>query len=146
MYKHVYHHRVRYRECDPMGVVYHTHYLDYFEAARTEALRALGIAYRDVEARGIIMPVIDVDVQYKRPARYDDLLAIETRFETVPGVRVPIAYTVRRADASDVLATGHVTLCFMDAERRRPMRPPEAIRRPFERAMADEPVPGDAAS
>lgn len=129
-----------------MGVVYHTHYLDYFEAARTEALRELGIAYRDVEASGIVMPVIDVDVQYKRPARYDDLLDIETRFETVPGVRVPIAYTVQPTGTSNVLATGHVTLCFMDAERRQPMRPPDAIRRAFERALANGSRPGDAAS
>lgn len=136
MYEYVYQHRVRYRECDPMGVVYHTHYLDYFEAARTEALRDLGIAYRDVEARGIIMPVVRVDVQYRQPAHYDDLLHIVTRFETMPSVRVPIAYAVKRANASDVLATGNVTLCFMDAERRRPTRPPAAIRQAFENAMA----------
>lgn len=137
MYEYVYQHRVRYRECDPMGVVYHTHYLDYFEAARTEALRDLGIAYRDVEERGIIMPVIDLDVQYKRPARYDDLLDIVTRFETMPSVRVPITYAVQRTGTSDALATGHVTLCFMDAERRRPTRPPARLLHAFEAAMAD---------
>jgi acyl-CoA thioester hydrolase len=136
MYTYDYQHRVRYRECDPMGVVYHTHYIDYFEAARTEGLRELGIAYRDVEERGIIMPVVKLDVQYKRPARYDDLLTIETRFETMPSVRVPIDYTVRRAESDDVLVTGHVTLCFMDAERRRPTRIPDDMRRVFERAMA----------
>lgn len=137
MYEYVYQHRVRYRECDPMGVVYHTHYLDYFEAARTEALRDLGIAYRDVEARGIIMPVVQLDVQYKRPARYDDLLDVVTRFEEMPNVRVPIHYVVQRAGAADVLATGHVTLCFMDAERRRPVPIPEVMRTIFERAMVD---------
>lgn len=137
MYTYRYEHRVRYRECDPMGVVYHTHYLDYFEAARTEALRNLGIAYRDVEDSGIIMPVVNLDVQYKRPACYDDLLDIVTRFETMPSVRVPITYAVHRNDApSDVLATGQVTLCFMDAERRRPTRPPAPVRRSFERAMS----------
>jgi acyl-CoA thioester hydrolase len=136
MYTYDYQHRVRYRECDPMGVVYHTHYIDYFEAARTEGLRELGIAYRDVEERGIIMPVVKLDVQYKRPARYDDLLTIETRFETMPSVRVPIDYTVRRAESDEVLVTGHVTLCFMDAERRRPTRIPDDMRRVFERAMA----------
>ena len=136
MYEYVYQHRVRYRECDPMGVVYHTHYLDYFEAARTEALRELGIAYRDVEDSGIIMPVVNLDVQYKRPALYDDLLDIVTRFETMPSVRVPITYAVRRTGESDVLATGQVTLCFMDAERRRPTRPPASIRRTFERALS----------
>ena len=136
MYTYDYQHRVRYRECDPMGVVYHTHYIDYFEAARTEGLRELGIAYRDVEERGIIMPVVKLDVQYKRPARYDDLLTIETRFETMPSVRVPIDYIVRRAESDEVLVTGHVTLCFMDAERRRPTRIPDDVRRVFERAMA----------
>ena len=137
MYEYVYQHRVRYRECDPMGVVYHTHYLDYFEAARTEALRDLGIAYRDVEDSGIIMPVVNLDVRYKRPARYDDLLDIVTRFETMPSVRVPIMYAVRRAAEPGLLVTGQVTLCFMDAAQRRPTRPPATIRRTFERAMAD---------
>ncbi len=136
MYTYEHQHRVRYRECDPMGVVYHTHYIDFFEAARTEGLRELGIAYRDVEARGIIMPVVQLDVQYKRPARYDDLLIIETRFETMPSVRVPIDYTVRRTESSKALVTGHVTLCFMDAERRRPTRIPDDLHRIFERAMA----------
>lgn len=136
MYEYVYQHRVRYRECDPMGVVYHTHYLDYFEAARTEALRALGIAYRDVEERGIIMPVVEANVQYKQPARYDDLLDVTTRFTSMPNVRVPIDYTVTRTGARAVLATGHVTLCFMDAERRRPIRIPPDLQATFERVMA----------
>ncbi len=137
MYEYVHQHRVRYRECDPMGVVYHAHYLDYFEAARTEALRDLGIAYRDMEDRGIIMPVVNLDVQYKRPARYDDLLDIVTRFETMPSVRVPITYAVRRAGETDVLVSGQVTLCFMDAARHHPTRPPDVIRHTFERALAD---------
>ena len=135
MYEYVYQHRVRYRECDPMGVVYHTHYLDYFEAARTEALRDLGIAYRDVEEGGIIMPVVNLDLQYKRPARYDDLLAIAAQFRTVPSVRVPIDYEVRRAGESDILATGQVTLCFMDAARNRPIRIPAAMRTTFEQVI-----------
>ena len=135
MHEYVHRHRVRYRECDPMGVVYHTHYLDYFEAARTEALRDLGIAYRDVEDDGIIMPVIDLSLQYKRPARYDDLLAIAAQFRTVPGVRVPIDYEVRRAGETDLLVTGRVTLCFMDAARNRPTRIPASMRAVFERVI-----------
>ena len=58
MIRYVYRHRVRYRECDPMGVVYHTHYADYFEAARTEALREIGLAYKTLEEAGVQMPVI----------------------------------------------------------------------------------------
>ncbi len=131
MYTHIYRHRVRYRECDPMGVVYHTHYLDYFEAARTEGLRSLGIAYRELEASGIIMPVVEARVHYHRPARYDDLLDVEARFAQVPEVRVPIDYAVRRAGEDDLLAEGPTTLCFVDGERRRPMTAPEAVREAF---------------
>jgi acyl-CoA thioester hydrolase len=114
-----------------MGVVYHTHYLDYFEAGRTEALRDLGLPYRTLEAEGIIMPVVKAEVQYKRPARYDDLLVIRVTFDELPGVRVPIDYTVRRQDEDQPLATGHTTLCFMDAEERRPISMPDAVRSAF---------------
>ena len=135
-YTFTYTHRVRYRECDPMSVVYHTHYLDYFEAARTEALRTLGIRYRDLEANGVIMPVVNVSVDYHSPARYDDLLHIDAIFPEMPSVRVPIAYAVRRADAEATLVTGHTDLCFMDAERRRPIRIPNTVRTAFAEVMA----------
>ena len=134
-YVYPHRHRVRYRECDPMGVVYHTHYLDYFEAGRTEALRDLGLPYRDLEDNGIIMPVVEANVQYRGPARYDDLLVIEVQFEEPPSVRVPIAYTVHRADEDEILVTGHTTLCFMDAERRRPIPAPDAVHEAFAAAL-----------
>lgn len=131
-YTYPHHHRVRYRECDPMGVVYHTHYLDYFEEARTEAMRDLGLAYRRLEDDGIIMPVVNVTINYKGPAHYDDLLVVEAHFGKMPVVRVPIDYTVHRKNEEDVLATGHTDLCFMDAERRRPIRVPEPVHEVFE--------------
>jgi acyl-CoA thioester hydrolase len=139
---YLYHHRVRYRECDPMGVVYHAHYLDYFEAARTEALRAWGVPYRKLEETGVIMPVVDVHLRYHRPAHYDDLLAIETAFPEPPGVRVPIDYTVRLKHEDGTLTpapcvTGRVTLCFVDPERNRPIGAPPMIREAFERALAE---------
>jgi len=120
-----------------MGVVYHTHYLDYFEAGRTEALRELGVRYKDLEANGIIMPVVEVDVRYRGPAYYDDVIVVEVSFEDRPSVRVPIEYTVTREGENETLATGHATLCFMDADRRRPVRPPNAIRSAFEDAFTD---------
>ena len=135
MYSYVYRHRVRYRECDPMGVVYHTHYLDYFEAARTEALREMGFAYKHLEERGVIMPVIELSVQYKRPARYDDVLEIVVHFDEVPRVRVPLSYEVRREGETDVLVTGHVTLCFFDRVRERPVSLPPPVRAVFERVL-----------
>ena len=135
MYCYTYRHRVRYRECDPMGVVYHAHYIDYFEFARTEALRAMGVAYKTLEDAGLFMPVIDVAVQYKRPAHYDDLLEIQGCFAEVPRVRLPIHYEVRRADDPTLLVTGHVTLCFFDRVRQRPIAAPETVRTLFEQAL-----------
>lgn len=116
-----------------MGVVYHTHFLDYFEAARTEAFRALGLAYRELEARGVMMPVVEANVRYRRPARYDDRLAIETHLPNeAPSVRLPTRYEVRREGEEALLVEGDVTLCFMDAERRRPIRAPEDVQHLFD--------------
>ena len=137
MYSYTYRHRVRYRECDPMGVVYHTHYLDFFEYARTEALREMGLAYKTLEDQGIIMPVIDLGMQFKGPARYDDVLEITARFEEVPGVRVPVTYEVHRVGDAALLATGHVTLCFVDRNRGRPIVAPDRVRAIFESALPD---------
>ena len=124
---YVYRHRVRYRECDPMGVVYHTHTVDWFEAARTEALRARGLPYAEVEAGGIIMPVVDLRVRYHAPVRYDDVVEVECELPDEPGVRVPIEYRVRREGEDKVLISGRVTLCVVDAATGRPTSPPAAI-------------------
>ena len=134
MITYVYQRRVRYRECDPMGVAYHTHYLDYFEEARTEALRSVGLPYKALEDGGIIMPVVEATVRYHASAYYDDLLAVETVFAEVPRVRVPIDYRVRRAGEDAVLASGRVVLCFVDPARGRPVPAPEAVRHAFETA------------
>ena len=122
-----YRHRVRYRECDPMGVVYHAHVLDWFEAARTEALRDAGLAYRQLEATGVVMPVVELAVRYHGSVLYDDEVEVEARFVSV-GVRVPVDYAVRRVGQDAVLVSGRVTLCFVDRERGRPVGPPDAVR------------------
>ena len=109
-----------------MGVVYHSHYIDYFEAARTEALRANGIIYKTIEENGIMMPVVDLAVKYKRPAFYDDLLDIKAVVNERPSIRTRIEYEVRRSEESDMLVTGHVTLCFIDMNTRRPVQAPAA--------------------
>ena len=124
-------HRVRYRECDPMGVVYHAHVVDWFEAARTEALREAGLPYRELEESGVIMPVIDLRVKYHASVFYDDLVEVEASFPSV-GVRLPIDYAVRRAGEEKVLISGRVTLCFVDRERGRPVAPPDRVRAVFD--------------
>jgi acyl-CoA thioester hydrolase len=127
MIEHTYRHRVRYRECDPMRVVYHAHYVDYFEAARTEALREHGLPYKALEDAGIIMPVVELNVRYLRPARYDDLLEVRVQFPEAPSVRVLTEYEVRRAGEDAVLVAGRVVLCFVDAARNRPVRAPQVL-------------------
>lgn len=110
-----------------MGIVYHAHYLDYFEAARTEALRALGLSYRDVEASGIVMPVLEASLRYRSPARYDDLLEIVSSFPEVPRARLAVDYVVRRHGEPETLVTGRVVLGFLDGATRRPVRAPDSI-------------------
>ena len=116
-----------------MGVVYHTHYLDYFEAARTEALRQLGLPYAELEKSGIRMPVIDLAVKYRRPAYYDDLLVIRTALpDRAPLAKVNIDYTVFRDEEPEtVLVTGHVSLCYVDATTGRPTRAPQKVLNAF---------------
>ena len=123
--------RVRYPECDPMNVAYHTHYLDYFEEARTEALRDRGIVYKELEASGVIMPVVEATVRYRASAYYDDVLAIEVNFPEPPRATIPIDYVIRREGEDPVLATGRVVLCFVDQASGRPIRPPQPLRDAF---------------
>ncbi len=136
MISYVHRHRVRYRECDPMGVVYHTHYLDWFEAARTEALRSQGVAYASLEADGVIMPVVEASLKYHGSARYDDDVEVEATFLDVPRVRVTIDYAVRRAGEDRVLVSGRTVLCFVDVARGRPVAAPQAVVDAFRRAEA----------
>jgi len=133
----LYMHRVRYRETDPMGVVYHVHCIDWFEAARTEALRTSGVSYAEVERAGIFMPVVDLAVRYRRAVLYDDCVEITVSWPDEPPVtRIRFDYEVRREGESEVLIDGHVTLCFLDRTTKRPVRAPETLRAAMQRISA----------
>ena len=93
--------RVRYAETDQMGVVYHVHYLNWFEIGRTELIRDLGMPYRSIEAKGLLLPVLEVSAAYRQPARYDDRIAIYTRIVDFTNVRLEFAYEIRRLDEAD---------------------------------------------
>jgi acyl-CoA thioester hydrolase len=112
---------VRYAETDMMGVVYHGNYLPWFEIGRTTLLKERGIAYRDLEAAGYRLPVLEVRVKYLKPACYDDTVTIITTLADRPLLRIELAYEVRRGP--DLLATGHTVHAFIDREGR-PVRPP----------------------
>jgi acyl-CoA thioester hydrolase len=108
--------RVRYAETDRMGLVHHANYLVYFEQARIELLRAQGLAYKDLEDQGFLMVLTKVEVRYRRPARYDDLLTIRTTVARTTLVRIDHCYEVLRD--GELLAEGSSTLACVDREGR----------------------------
>ena len=122
--------RVRYAETDQMGVAWHGNYILYFEAARTEALRAIGGSYRELEESGTMMPVVSCEVHYHQQARYDDLLTIVVRVSEPPRSRMTFTYEVLN-ETGTTIATGSTVLAFLNAATRRPCRPPESIRQKF---------------
>jgi acyl-CoA thioester hydrolase len=93
--------RVRYQETDQMGVVYHTNYLNWCELGRTELIRELGYPYRDIEAKGLILPVVEAELKYRLPARYDDEIEIYTRVSSYTNVRMEFCYEIRRVHQSE---------------------------------------------
>lgn len=116
--------RVRYPECDPMGVVHHAVYPLWFEMGRTEMLRAAGGNYRDLEAAGVFLAVVRLETRYRRPARYDDLLRVRTTLRAAGPVKVEHTYEVFRGE--ELLAEGRTTLACLDREgKARPI--PESL-------------------
>ena len=119
--------RVRYSEVDQMGVVYHGNYFPYFETARVESIRQLGLSYVDMEKMGIIMPVVDVHFRYLRPAKYDDLLTIKTILKELP-VHHKIEFFHEVYNEEKVLLTsGKIILYFMSAKDMKPTSMPAEL-------------------
>jgi acyl-CoA thioester hydrolase len=96
--------RVRYAETDQMGVVYHANYLTWFEIGRTELIRSLGMPYDKIEAHGLLLPLIDAHMQFKLPAKYDDLITICTKIEDYTHLRVHFTSEIRRG--SELVVSG----------------------------------------
>ena len=119
--------RVRYAETDKMGVVYYANYFVWFEVGRGDLLRASGSSYRDLEATGVALPVIEAHCEYRQPARYDDELLIRARGELASPVRIRFAYEVVRASDGAVLAEGRTVHASTDLTGR-PKRLPAHVR------------------
>ena len=105
--------RIRYQETDQMGVVYHGNYFTFFEVGRTEYLRSCGCTYRDMETTGVFGVVVKAECVYHKGAKYDDLLTIRTTIKRITRVKIEYEHHVLRD--SELLATGHITLAFVDA-------------------------------
>ena len=121
--------RVRYGETDKMGYVYYGNYALYFEIGRTELMRKLGFPYRRLEDVQIEMPVLNLSVNYYKPAHYDDLISIKTTVREKPGVRIKFFYEIF-SESGILLTTGETTLAFVDSITHKPRRPqPDVLKK-----------------
>ena len=116
--------RVRYGETDQMGVVYHGNYTQYFEIARTEWLRSMGVTYKYMEKTGIMLPVISLSFNFKKPAFYDDLLTIKVYLKKTPNVKIEFDYEITNQD-NEIICTGNTILVFINSTSRRPTKCPD---------------------
>lgn len=124
MFQSIHKLRVRYSETDRMGYVYYGNYAQYFEVGRVETMRKLNMSYKQIEDSGIIMPVRDLNIQYFKPAFYDDELTIETSIPKLPEARILFEYRVLN-EKSDLICTASTHLVFVDPVSGRPMRAPD---------------------
>ncbi len=119
--------RVRYAETDQMGYVYHGNYAAYFEVTRTEVFRKLGIEYKEMEASGTMMPVLELKTKFIRPAKYDDLLTIRLFVKSKPhGTRIKFEYEVLNEEGT-LLTIGETLMVFVDMKIGRPTEIPALI-------------------
>ena len=118
--------RVRYGETDQMGVVYHGNYASYFEIARTEWLRNLGVTYKELENKGIMLPVISLFFNFIKSAKYDDVLTIIVILKKKPLVKIEFDYEIYN-QKKEKISTGNSILAFMDMKTNKPLRCPDYI-------------------
>ena len=107
-----------------MGICHHSNYINYYEAARSEWMRAIGLPFSEVERRGIMMPILEVQSKYLRPARYDDLLTVRILLKEPPTARITFFYEIYN-EQGQLLNTGMTQLGFIHSDTRRPCRCPE---------------------
>ena len=116
--------RVLYRDTDKMGVVYHANYIVYYEAARNEMFRSIGLPYTELESMNIAMPIVEVESKYKAPAFYDELLTVRATMKELPAVRAIVEYEVYN-ESGTLINTGKTVLGYVNMERKRPCRAPQ---------------------
>lgn len=116
--------RVWYEHTDQMGICHHSNYINYYEAARSDFMRSLGLSYAEVERMGLMMPILEVQAKYHRPARYDELLTVRVLLDELPTTRVNFRYELYNEEGT-LINRGMTQLGFMRADTRRPCRCPE---------------------
>jgi len=128
MYESITQIRVRYAETDQMNVVYYGNYAQYFEVGRVETIRQLGYTYKDMEAEGVMMPVVELNVRYLRPATYDDLLTVKTQIREMPfDHRIEFHQEVFN-EKGKLLTAGNVKLFFLETKTWKKTHMPDTLR------------------
>jgi acyl-CoA thioester hydrolase len=118
--------RVRYSETDQMGVVYHGNYIPYFEIGRVEWLRNKGISYKSMEESGIGLPIVNMNINYKKSAVYDELLTVHTVFKSQTSVKIEFDCAIYN-EAKELLTTAQFLLVFVSLKTGKPIAPPDYI-------------------
>lgn len=118
--------RVRYSETDQMGVVYHGNYIPYFEMGRVEWLRNKGVSYKSMEENGIALPIVSMNINYKKSARYDDLLTVRTVFKSQSSVKIEFDCEIYN-ELDELLTNAQFILVFVSLKTGRPIAPPDYI-------------------
>jgi acyl-CoA thioester hydrolase len=118
--------RVRYGETDQMGVVYHGNYAQYLEVARVEWLRSIDISYKKMEEEGVMLPVVNLNINFKKPAVYDEVITIKTKLRDKPGVKIIIDQEIYNQN-NVLITTSEITLVFINMQTKRPMLCPDKL-------------------
>ena len=118
--------RVRYAETDQMGYCYYGNYAQYYEVARVEALRSLGISYKNLEAQGYLLPVSDFSIKYILPAFYDEELSVKCKIYELTNFKIKFKYEIHNNNG-DLLNFGNTTLVFVDKETKKPVNCPDFL-------------------
>ncbi len=118
--------RVRYGETDKMGIVYYGNYATYLEQGRTEWLRDMGFSYKWMEDNGIHLPVVELNIKYKAPARYDDVLTITTSLKKIPTYRIDFIYKIHNQEGQ-LLITGETSLVFVNSITNKLQKAPDYL-------------------
>jgi acyl-CoA thioester hydrolase len=116
--------RVRYADTDAMGIAYHGNFLAFFETGRVEAMRQIGSHYVEIVRRGVHLVVIEATVRYRQPAKFDDVLLIQTSVAEIGKARFSFVYEIRREVDEALIASGHTVHACVDAQSLRPLRVP----------------------
>ena len=124
---------IHYALTDQMGVVYHGHYAQFYEIGRGEAIREIGFTYKDIEAMGIIMPVVDIHSRFLRPAKYDDLITVKTTLKELPLHHKIVFHSEIYNENGELINIGDVTLYFMEAKEMKKCEIPSALKLKLEK-------------